>query len=317
MKIAPTPLHECAKGGFRFGIQKVINLPPPIVRIKFGKPAKSTKKLLDHLTARGLIIADRALASSQIERIGYYRLLIYMRPLQDASKLFLPGKTFSDVVALYEFDRELRLLCLDAVERIEIALRAALINKVAVVKTSHFYTKAENFDTPEGYQEFLKAVIKEKDGVVKHYYAKYSDPPFPPIWAILELVTLGTLSRFYSNLNTKNRKLVAKSFGFDEAVLVSWFRATAALRNRCAHHNRVWNFEADKPKVATRLSTLFLVGKQEMFYARAIVLNALMKQIVPATDWNLRLRNLFVRFPTVNSIDLGFPINWEADPFWN
>ena len=36
---------------------------------------------------------------------------------------FIPGTTWNDINSLYRFDRKLRLLVFDAIERIEIALR--------------------------------------------------------------------------------------------------------------------------------------------------------------------------------------------------
>lgn len=39
---------------------------------------------------------------------------------------FVPGTTFAEVVALYEFDRKMRTLIYDGIERIEVALRARI-----------------------------------------------------------------------------------------------------------------------------------------------------------------------------------------------
>ena len=52
------------------------------------------------------------------DAVGYYRLLIHVRPLQDpATKAFRPGVAFADVLALYDFDRELRLPSLSIASR--------------------------------------------------------------------------------------------------------------------------------------------------------------------------------------------------------
>lgn len=84
---------------------------------QYAKPALPPAALLAHLQGRGLAVPDPLRALAALEHIGYYRLLVYMRPLQQApGKTFNPGVTFDDVLGLYEFDRELRLLCLDAIE---------------------------------------------------------------------------------------------------------------------------------------------------------------------------------------------------------
>ena len=62
--------------------------------------------------------------------VGYYRLSGYLyayRVLPEGSQVrldtFRESTTFDQVIALYDFDRRLKLLMLDALERIEIAVR--------------------------------------------------------------------------------------------------------------------------------------------------------------------------------------------------
>src|ERR1041384_4203577 len=96
---------------------------------QFTKPALSLDEQLDLLAKRGLKIEDRAWAKGHLRRIGYYRLSAYGLPLQynDPARLplhlFKPGSSFGLIIRLYEFDRHLRLMTFDAVERIEIAVR--------------------------------------------------------------------------------------------------------------------------------------------------------------------------------------------------
>jgi len=136
-----------------------------------------------------------------LERIDYYRLLGYARALQSADPVtgirhFLPGTTIHDVLALYEFDRRLRILCMDAVEHIEVALRAAIVSEVAVQEGAHFYLYSHHFKDPNRCAEFQNAVANEahRSRVIRHYQARYSVPAMPPIWVAMEAVTFGTLS---------------------------------------------------------------------------------------------------------------------------
>src|SRR3954454_12193744 len=128
----------------------------------FQKPALSPSDLLTHLEQRGLGIPDRPAALFALNKIGYYRLLIYMRPLQDPSKEFKTGVVFGDIVDLYDFDRQLRLLCLDAIERIEVALRAAIINEVGVVYGPHFYLERRHFEELKAFNMFMEQVATAK-----------------------------------------------------------------------------------------------------------------------------------------------------------
>ena len=101
------------------------------------KPWKSIQEQIDLLKSRGMLITDEALTKQHLSRIGYYRLSGYYYafrkriPVPNMPKLnkkvldeFIPDVTLKDVVDLYVFDKRLRLLVVDALERIEIAMRS-------------------------------------------------------------------------------------------------------------------------------------------------------------------------------------------------
>ena len=277
----------------------------------FEKPALPPEELLAHLQSRGLIVPDPDAALEALRRIGYYRLLIYMRPLQEMpEKRFREGTTFDDVLALYDFDRELRLLCMDAVERVEVALRSAIVYELTVPHGPHFYLESRHFESFDRYREFLQTASSARNLAVQHYTSRYNTPSPPPLWTVMEAVTYGSLSRLYSGLHREHRKAVAKWFGFDESVLVSWFRSINALRNMCAHHNRVWNFDmrVDQPKAARALA--HELGRTNTLYARLVVLAALLGSAGPASTWKQRLVSLLARYPGVPAEAMGFPPDW-------
>ena len=104
----------------------------------YNRPWKSFAEQLELLKSRGMVVTDEAAALRYLERIGYYRLTAYWYPFrvfkleQDPTTKvlrtvrtdqFVADTQFVDAVELYLFDKKLRLLVLDALERIEIALR--------------------------------------------------------------------------------------------------------------------------------------------------------------------------------------------------
>lgn len=241
-----------------------------------------------------------------------------MRPFQDAHKKFARNSSFEQILQLYEFDRELRLLCLDAIERVEVALRAAIVDTVAVKFGPHFYTDSQHFFKTQYHQDFLDSVAVAESLALYHYRSKYSVPAEPPIWAAIEAITLGTLSKFFANLQRANRTLVAQRFSYPEAILVSWFRSISVFRNVCAHHGRIWSakFTVNMPKIPYSFSSSF--SSQDSFQARAIILFCLLKDIEPAVadNWRQRLQALFDRYqPVVDKTKLGFAA--ASDPFWS
>lgn len=93
----------------------------------YSKPWQSYRKQLETLMDRGLLVTDRPRALNYLERIGYYWLSGYWHPFRERrGDRFRPGSTFQAAVDLYVFDKKLRLLTIDALERIEVALRVSL-----------------------------------------------------------------------------------------------------------------------------------------------------------------------------------------------
>lgn len=289
----------------------------PAPTLRYTKPARSCADLLTHLKSRGLSIPNEQEATEALERISYYRLLIYFRALQDrTTKAFMPGKTFKDALDLYSFDRKLRLLCLDAIERIEVSLRAAINNTICVTQGPHFYLERANFNSSENYRDFMQRAMRPRYLGVRHYQEKYIEPGLPPFWAVAEGITFGDLSKLYSGLIPVHQKVIAKNFnGYDYERLASWFKALNYLRNVCAHHNRLWNFGmlVDRPQESKALPELI---NNHKFYARAVLLVALLAVVEPGNGWRDRLVKLIDEYPRIPTNEMGFPPNWRMLTFW-
>ena len=102
--------------------------------IPFTKRFESSENLVNLLESRGLQICDRNKAIQYLDNIGYYRLSAYMYPLLKMPKtahLYKEGSTFEKVMMLYRFDKKLRLLLFNEIEKIEIAVREAVMNMTA------------------------------------------------------------------------------------------------------------------------------------------------------------------------------------------
>src|SRR5690349_1743582 len=103
------------------------------MRRPFSKPYLPVAEQIALLRSRGMQITDEARAAAALERIGYYRLSGYWYPLRGSVvnsdgtttilDQFQPNAEFGQVVDLYVFDKKLRLIMLDALERVEVGLR--------------------------------------------------------------------------------------------------------------------------------------------------------------------------------------------------
>ena len=209
--------------------------------MKFAKPALSIPDQISLLERRGMAVPDKAKATHYLQHISYYRLRAYWLPFEqaapaDSDHSFRPGSSFDDALSLYVFDRHLRLLVMDAVERIEVSLRGNWAHHLAMKYGSHGYIDAANYGHAERYAKALTSLLEEidrsRDTFIEHYKRKYDDPELPPVWMAAEVMSLGQLSKWLGNLKHRaDRQAIAKPYGLGETVVVSIAHHLTYVRN--------------------------------------------------------------------------------------
>lgn len=246
---------------------------------QFFKPAISPKEQIQLLLDRGLNIGDQDKALSFISSVSFFRLSPYMRPFQkdNDQHTFHVKVEFKQLAELYDFDRRLRLLVMDAIERAEIAVRASISNYMGVVYGAHWYLDSTKYTRQYKHKELLesienkqkrakkdylrecshidklnkssvdKVILKtrrKQESYARHYEISYSEPPLMPNWAMLEELTLGQLSHMFKGLrHDRDKKAIARQLNLPAPLLESWLHTLTAIRNICAHHSRLWNRE--------------------------------------------------------------------------
>lgn len=291
----------------------------------FAKPALSHVEQVALLQRRGLVVDDPVRAEHVLAHINYYRLAAYWLPFEEDhdSHRFRPGTRFDDVLRLYSFDRELRLLALDALERIEVSIRSQWAYGLATRHGSHAYLDpqlATRRDRWERNIESLQAEVGRSDETfIKHFRARYTEE-LPPVWAVSEIMSMGLLSRWYNNLKPMPvRSAIASTYALDEKVLESWLHHLSIVRNTCAHHGRLYNREFAVTPVMPRtkpqgLRTQLMPQSRGLYNSLVIMLH-LMDRIAPQSTWRHRLVDLLGR----DGAPLGamrFPANWGSMPIW-
>lgn len=295
--------------------------------MRFDKSPKTLDEQIDLLQSRGLVIDDRQRARHYLAHLNYYRLTAYWLPFEadHDSHRFEPGSRFDAVLNLYIFDRELRLLVLDAIERVEVSLRTQWAYQVAHCHGPHAHldpTLAKNWDWWHRNLESLREEIERSDEIfIQHYRTTYDDPDLPPVWAVCELMSLGLLSRWFTNLKPmKTRSAIARTYGLDEKVLQAFIRHLSYIRNLCAHHSRLWNrrftvtMELPRSK-PTELLASFHPVEDRLLYNTLVMLGWLLDRISPGHHWKRRLLELIERH-AVKSELMGFPDDFERRSIW-
>jgi abortive infection bacteriophage resistance protein len=297
----------------------------------FSKPALTLDQQIDLLRARGMLISDLAQAKQHLSHINYYRLRAYWLPLEhadpgDGRHAFKPNSEFSSVLACYSFDRALRLLLMDAIERIEISLRTRFAQVLSLRYGPFAHEESAHFKQHPLWQksrdELSKEYARSRETFAEHYRNQYPHLPSPPLWVACELMTLGHLSRWLQNLRVpKDRQTIADAYGLDEKVLVSFAHHLTVVRNHCAHHGRVWNRKfAVKMLIPGKkphgLSTSFHPAEDRRIYNTLAMLAHLVGVINPTSDWKQRLQTLVQNTPAIDVRDMGFPPAWTRLPVW-
>ena len=268
-----------------------------------------------------------------LTHVGYYRLSGYWQYLQRnrISHTFIPGTDFDQVIELYNFDRELRLLLMDAIERIEVSFRAIMINIMCASYGPNWFTDRTIFFSEDRMNDVIDTINRELDRsdeeFIKHHEQKYGNAIHPPAWKTLQVLSFGTLSKIYGNIRNdiKEKKLIANVYGLPkEKWLHSWMQVISVLRNNCAHHSRIcYRLFAFPPKEIKRVKLPWIknipsagsVESQQLYY-QLCVLRYLLYTASPGNDFSYRLMELLVKYGGIDLERMGFLENWDDEDLW-
>ena len=313
------------------------------------KPWLSFEDQLTQLKDRGLAITNDAKALEYLGRVGYYRLSGYWYSFRQRSNLCCPlpstvvgkykkgktdriilddfkaGASFEKAIDLYVFDKKLRLLVLDAIERIEVALRVDISHLLGRTEACAYYkanafhsTFSEDIDPKTGitkHHDWLsrqaKLINRSKEGFIKHNKDKYGLPI--PIWVACEVWDFGTLSNLYGGLKEADQEEISTKYGIANGrVFATWLRCLNYLRNVSAHHSRLWNrnmsVQPKKPNTG-EAPTFAAAWDDNHVQARTFLLlciaQHLLNRINPTSSWWARVKEHLHTFPDIESLELN------------
>ena len=299
-----------------------------IYAMKYNKIPLEIPAQILKLKNRGLKFGNEKKAANYLSNISYYRLRAYTYPFQDNNSYDHPFDvpiSFEQIIDLYVFDRKLRLLIFDGIEKIEIAFRTQIIYHFALTYGSHWQTKPELFRNKDWFESQLDSLQKEIDRsnetFIKHYRNKYTKPLEPPCWMTLEVCNMGLLSKIFQNLKKgKEKEAVTNHFGLSNVVLLeNWMLCFSTLRNICAHHCRVWNRRLTSIKFPTNPKNPFLKNQNiypNKLYSTLSCIQYVLNIISPGNTFSKRLKELIKTCPLAQTKEMGFPDNWLDEALW-
>lgn len=296
------------------------------LKVAYQKPFLAYSEQIALLKSRGMEFSDEAKALHLLKRISYYRLSVYWCPLlADKHQLiFKPNANFEAAFALYKFDRELRLLMLSELEKVEVAVRSQMAYSLSMAHGSFWIADESLFVDVEKHRLTLAKIYAElsrsDEESVLSFKFTYSNP-LPPSFMTLEAASFGVLSRLYENLKSDVAKReISQAFGLADMVFISWLHALVYIRNVCAHHARLWNKQLQiQPLFPRRTQHVWLVNKtahnNRIFYLLSMIIY-LLNTVNPKHTFRQKLETLFAKYPNVDRAAMGFPVDWHTEQLW-
>lgn len=315
----------------------------------YSKPYRTAADLVNDLKSKQLQFLDEREAEKTLSQISYYHFKIYLHPLLDpespGGKHYRRDEYFEYSLELYRFDEKLRVLLFGVIARVEVKLRSRLDHALSAYTNNPFwYLDDTYFFTKYGSGKINSVRTKmqtdfsyEKELYAKNYRNKYHNnthPQFtdlPPFWIASEFITIGSLFKIFDNidfahfknLSAPNNAILdnlANEFGANDfKALTNWVQRLRDVRNRCAHHSRLWNAKLAAPsQIAGELSTT--ATHQYRPYLSICVMHKMIRSLgLTGIDLKDEVQRLFAgsHAARLYMADTGFPQDWETDPFWN
>lgn len=283
-----------------------------------------------------LIISDKAYAEDVLKRIGYFPLMggykhLFRIPL---TKKYKEGTTFEEIVALYEFDSELRELFFKYLLQIERHLRSLMSyyfcekygeSQSAYLDINNFNNTRRTYKTVSRLISTLQRAVTTTDYVYINYYRNtYRNIP---LWVLINVLTFGNLSKMYQVFPQSLQSKICKNFGIiNQRQMEQFLSVLTKFRNVCAHGERLFTYRtmdniSDLPlhkKLSIPMSGIqYQYGKKDLF---AVVIA--FRYLIPAKDFlafKKKLSRLIDNASTsLTHMDdsellerMGFPPNWK------
>ena len=305
------------------------------------KEFKTLDELVNILVSRGIDITNPDeidYAKRVLEKHGYYNLIngynkLFLDSNADMTK-YRQGTTLKEINALYEFDRVLRNIFFRYILEVETHIKSLISYYFSEAHGHKNYLIYTNFNThlrdSERKITNLIAEIQRQvagrssDPSIAHYLKSHG---YIPLWVLNNILTLGTISKFYSLMLPKERQCVSKRFNMLDNELENSLLYISGIRNFCAHGNRLYCYRTKHPLTNTKYHVQlnivknsageYMYGKRDLF-ACVIALKGLLSN----NDFKRMSKELFRAIGTLDKKlkllkkeeilnEMGFPDNWR------
>ena len=165
--------------------------------------------------------------------------------------------------------------------------------------------------------------IRKKNPMILHYIFSYG---YVPLWVLVNIISLGTLSKFYSLLEQKDQNDIGKHFNLKPQDMKTYLKNLSLARNWCAHDERLFDKRVKSQIISNSIHInlaiptgkhkQYAMGKDDIF-SLVIIFKLLLPQkafVKFISSLNKLIVSLSGKLYTISLNDvkekLGFPSNW-------
>jgi abortive infection bacteriophage resistance protein len=239
----------------------------------------------------------------------------------------------------YDFDRQLRQILFGGIEQIEIAVRSKMIYHLSIAYDGLWYLNPTLFDAAlhsydginmtahsKALEDLQKEYDRSQEDFIREHKRHHPEQPAES-WKMLEVASMGTLSKFYKNLKITlpERSIISNEMGVNSPhVFSGWLESIAFIRNVIAHHSRLWSrtmvkrpsMKLNNP-VASWFTQAPKQGQIDKPFSTISCMVYLCNHLNQSDDMKQKIINLIDAFPNVPIYKYGFFNRWRSEPLWN
>ena len=297
------------------------------------KKFKTIDEQLDILKDKGLIIEDNEFTKETLLRENYFFIMgyrhLFMKSLKENK--FIPGTTFNELYALFEFDRAFRNIIFKNVLVIENQLKSIisyqLSKKYGYREKEYLHPK--NFSEDHSKAKRVRDLIDKMKRQIRinatshnatmHYINNYG---YIPLWVLVKVLSFGIVCELYTILKKEDQIEVAEIFGTTPAILEDTLVILSNYRNLCAHEDIVFEHKTERVIPDTKyheymhipkMDGEYIYGKNDLFSVIIIFKILLNKKdfrlMMKEIEYEIELLDGRVDTISINKIldGMGFP----------
>ena len=293
---------------------------------------KKTFKTLDEqitiLQNKGLIISDVNFAKDILLRENYFFLMGYRHLFfkSEKDRLFIPGTTFDELYAVFNFDRQLRNILFKNILIVENNAKSIFsyqLSKNYGYRESD-YLNPKNFNRDSNRRKQVNDLLKKIQRQIRinggqhqatmHYLNNYG---YLPLWIVVKVLSFGIVSELYTILKSDDKQNIADIYNISVSDLELYFPIVANYRNLCAHEDILLDHKSQRAILDTkyhnylnipRMDGEYIYGKDDLF---ALII--ILKRVLRDEDFRLLINEISYELDVLEGKLTSIPISKVMD----